>query len=555
MPMSIWAFLGWNLILWWWSLGIGRLLGRLARQDYDRRWDAWIGFCGLLSLLPAIHLAMPMGRWAGGFLSAIALTGWLLSSDIRALKPLVTLRDLSWFSGWLLLLVVLGWPVGMGVSLHYDSGLYYQQVQSWVQACPAVPGLGNLHGRLAFPNTSFLLTGMLNGFTGWDWGARILGPFVLTRFVVDLLRSHLESQESGWIFQAWTSLVLALFALFALASPGAVVAAPDLIVAVLVCLAGLRFLEADSERKGVNGKILPFLVTMVLVKTSTAPLALFLLLASVWMSRSIPSLRSISIWGLFSAGWMSHSWVQSGYILFPFVGRLGNPDWAMRPDRVEAMVLAIRGWARWMGGRHLEALEGWWWFTPWLARTAKDPFLILCGAMLAMVFVVWILFGRDPRGFRIGGVPLLLEALGLATVIWFLSAPDIRFLTGLIWLSTAILCGALISGIRFPIVKGVLRGVLVVSMVAITLDLAHAPSTPLNPYTAFHPVRLPSGLVINVPDRGDQVWRAPIPATPEITDLVPRGPSLCDGFRDGGRPLRLVSPGVYEVAAQPTPKP
>lgn len=552
--MSIWSFLGWNLLLWWWCLGIGRLLGRLARQDSDRRWDAWVGFCGLLGFLPAVHLALPMGRWAGAIVSAIAVAGWLSSANWTR-KPFVSRRDLSWFSGWLLLLVVLGWPAGMGVSLHYDSGLYYQQVQSWVQACPAVPGLGNLHGRLAFPNTSFLLTGMLNGFTGWDWGARILGPFVVTRFLVELLRSHLESQESGRTFQSWTALVLALFGLFAVASPGTVVAAPDLIAAVLVCLAGLRFLESAPGRKGDVDELLPFLVTMVLVKTSTAPLAVFLLLASVWRNRGLPSPGSSSTWGLLGVGWMTHSWVQSGYLLFPFVGRLGNPDWVMRPERVEAMVLAIRGWARWMGSRHPEALEGWWWFGPWLERTAKDPSMILGGVLLATSLAVWGVFGRDPKGLRTGGVFLLLGILGSATVIWFLSAPDIRFQTGVVWLTVAVLCAALLCGVRLPIVQGVLRGAIVLGMVALTIDIGLAPSTPLNPYAALHPVRLPSGLIVGVPDQGDQVWNAPLPATPEITDLIPRGPSLCDGFRDGGRPLRLASPGVYELAPAPPASP
>jgi hypothetical protein len=553
--MSIWTFLGWNLVLWAWCLGFGKAVKWLSRRTEQSTWDFWIGFCGVVGVLPVLHIFLPMGFAAAAIVSVIAFLGWLVSSASRSPRVAIGRRDIAWMGGWLILLVAIGWPSGMGIALQYDAGLYYQQVESWVRSCPAVPGLGNLHGRYAFPNTSFLLTGLLDALAGGPWGARLLGPFLLTRFFVFLMRSHFEANETGRHFQAWISLVLGSFALIALASPGTPVAAPDLVVAVLVCLAGLQFLRDAEDPGRRSDDIIAIAVAMVLLKTSTAPFAAILLAAQMARHWVLPSPRALGTWGAVSAGWLTHSWIQSGYALFPFLGRWGNPDWAMRPERVESMVLAIRGWARWMGSRYLEALDGWWWFWPWIERSIRDPFLRLGGILVVLAAVAWLVFGRSLRHFRAEGARTLLGVLGLSTIVWFFAAPDIRFHAGIVWLGSALLCGILLSSIGPVRWQGVFKGAFAVFYAALAIELGRGATTPMNPFTLLHTVRLPSGLIVNVPDQGDQVWRAPIPATPEITDLIPRGPSLCDGFRAGGRPIRLASPGVYELAPAPPPRP
>ena len=44
------------------------------------------------------------------------------------------------------------------VPIHYDSGLYHIQAVKWIEQYAVVPGLGNLHGRLAFNPNLFNLT-------------------------------------------------------------------------------------------------------------------------------------------------------------------------------------------------------------------------------------------------------------------------------------------------------------------------------------------------------------------------------------------------------------
>jgi len=44
---------------------------------------------------------------------------------------------------------------------HYDAGFYYIQTMLWNSAAPIIPGLGNLHGRLAFNNAGLIVATLL----------------------------------------------------------------------------------------------------------------------------------------------------------------------------------------------------------------------------------------------------------------------------------------------------------------------------------------------------------------------------------------------------------
>lgn len=528
--MSIWAFLGWEMLLWAWCRGLGRWVALLSGASVRSGWGGWLGLSGLFVLLPFLHLVLPMQRAVAGIVTVICAVGWFLPG-IAHDRILDRLRDRG---VWLLVLVAVGWAAAMSVSLQYDSGLYYQQIETWARVCPAVPGLGNLHGRLAFPNASFLLTALLDHLAGGPWGARLFGVFVVTNGFLHLLGVHVRAHGGKRLLVSWTSLLSACFVVVCFASPNLVVAAPDLLVAVLITVTGLKFLEMESGLGGHGESLLPLLASMVFVKTSSFVFAGPMLVILFWRFRWRPRGRIIVVWGTLFVAWALHNWIQSGYVLFPFLGRIGTPDWAMRVDRVHEMVLAIRGWSRWMGPRYMDALEGWWWLQPWVGRTCQEFSVKLAGAFLAASSLAWVIFARNRSGFRSEGkLGLLTMVCAVATVLWFSTAPDIRFHLGVLWIVASMLSAALLACIEQPWLLGGLRWLVIALLLAVIVDIGRGPTSALNPKAFVHPVRLPSGLMVYMPDKGDQVWRAPIPATPELTDLRWRGPSLCDGFRDG----------------------
>src|SRR5262249_3841379 len=49
-----------------------------------------------------------------------------------------------------------------GPCTAYDSGMYHIPAMDWAKGFPIVPGLGNLHGRLAFNCSSLLYAAMVD---------------------------------------------------------------------------------------------------------------------------------------------------------------------------------------------------------------------------------------------------------------------------------------------------------------------------------------------------------------------------------------------------------
>jgi hypothetical protein len=66
-------------------------------------------------------------------------------------------------AGLLLLLAAL-WVanLSLGELSNYDSAIYHMQAVKWAEAYPAVPGVGNLNGRLAFNNSNLLFDALLS---------------------------------------------------------------------------------------------------------------------------------------------------------------------------------------------------------------------------------------------------------------------------------------------------------------------------------------------------------------------------------------------------------
>ena len=60
---------------------------------------------------------------------------------------------------WGLLFLIFAYGGSRGY-LHFDSGLYHAQAIRWIEEYGVVPGLANLHCRLAYNSSAFLLTAL-----------------------------------------------------------------------------------------------------------------------------------------------------------------------------------------------------------------------------------------------------------------------------------------------------------------------------------------------------------------------------------------------------------
>lgn len=539
--MSVLQFSAWILVIHLVVAGQGRAILRWINEaDGSFLWSPWVGLALVFLELQLIHLFLPMDWIASAIVGGLGIIGWVLA-------PPRDRQEWWWvlsFLGLLLLwAVVAGWGACMGVLLQYDWGLYYQQAQLWASECPVVPGLGNLHSRLAFPNASFLLAGCFGSLTEAFWGGRLLASFVLSLSLGTWSALLLH----GWMVRdgraaGYAAMSFSLVALFA-RSIDQPAAAPDLLLAQMMLVFGYLAVDLLGKPRARSGELTLLAVALLQIKLSSIFLVPWVLAILAWKVRWRPGWKDGALGGVFLASWSLHNWIQSGWPLFPLGTAIGNPDWAMQVGRVEQTARAIRGWARLMGPNHLRALEGYPWLDWWwdhLRSSLEWSALIRLAPVAICVFVLGFLRRKEGIGNR--QEFWLIPPVLFAWALWWVSAPDIRFARGYLWILLALLAGWGTARISRQHHKSFVLAALLSFSIPSLVDLSTRYVKPMNPRNDLRQVVLPSGLEVWTPVEGDQVWSAPIPATPEISDLIPRGPSLCDGFRDGGRPLAPLQP-------------
>src|SRR5690349_10846674 len=163
--------------------------------------------------------------------------------------------------------------------INPDTNIYHAQTIHWIESFPAVPGLGNLHGRLAF-NSGWLMSNALFslaflGLRSFHLTAGVLFLAVLFYFwdgFQALARG--EYKTSAFIKVFSFPLVFSLLGA-EISSPGT-----DLPVSLLLWLIAVLWAEHSEQELPFHALLIVLLSTFVLtVKLSAAPillLALFL---------------------------------------------------------------------------------------------------------------------------------------------------------------------------------------------------------------------------------------------------------------------------------------
>ena len=102
-----------------------------------------------------------VGLWANVVLLSVCLIfSFLLRKDFgeqfRGFRLTVTPGRIAMT---LLLFLVFAYGTSRGY-IHYDTGLYHAQSIRWIEEYGIVPGLGNLHSRLAYNSSAFCLSAL-----------------------------------------------------------------------------------------------------------------------------------------------------------------------------------------------------------------------------------------------------------------------------------------------------------------------------------------------------------------------------------------------------------
>lgn len=328
---------------------------------------------------------------------------------------------------------------------YYDDGLYYLPFMKWINTYAVVPGLGNLHPRLAFNSNWHLLSGVfslpflgmgtfndMNGFLHL-----LMAIFGLTGLKGLISKEYTVSNALRSVLLIPTHLIVGYFN-----GPSA-----DVPVIYLIWLIVILFIQKTEKDKldifdMKSVLILFFSVWVCTIKLSAFPIALLPLILA-WQELRQKKTKHILVMGaialMIALPWMGRNVMLSGYLFFPFYQiDLFSVDWKVPPELVQEEVRYIEAFAagetlvKKIPYPELQQMDFRAWFPQWFAdlRTAnKGIFFLICGLTLFYLFNFLLGISTQSQKYiqRYKGYIFLFLAIYGGIAFWFFKAPDFRF--------------------------------------------------------------------------------------------------------------------------------
>ena len=418
-----------------------------------------VGLALVTTLASFFSLVTNLGLWVNLVFIALAGIQWFFLIRKR-LIPNLKLEDKPGRGMRAVLISLLSVAVAsilasaVKVPSNPDTGIYHAQAIRWIETYRAVPGLGNLHERLAY-NSSWLVVCALFSFSFLKGQSFHLLPSLLFLVAVVYFYEGLIAFSSGRfklsnLMKVIFFVATFFFLLSEVSSPGT-----DLPVTLILWMLGsewVRLLEEDRTgdfRQEIGlGVVAAFLVT---IKFSSLAIIVFL----AWVFFKLVKRKKLFELGLFSLAsalvilpFVLRNLVLSGYLVYPgFPVDLFHFDWAIPVQKVSEESAVLHWFALMPGISRLDFEKLSWleqykrWFFNQIPRH-KAMLVVLCS--LPVLTVCLLPFRKfrsrlvEYRGL-VGAESMLI----LGILFWLVTAPVFRFGYGFI-IAALTLAGAFI---------------------------------------------------------------------------------------------------------------
>lgn len=567
MLNPILIILSWWFGLFWLFSGMGLLLRRalgLRCQGVEPLLlSFWLGWVGALGLLQIWHFWLKVDGRALLLLGGVGAAGlvwnrhdlWdLLRRNVR--EQLIPLLAVGLFGVWLA-------NRATGPILHFDTGLYHMTSVKWATTYPIVPGLGNVHGRLAFNSSFFLYAAMLNA-GAWVNQAHHLANglllFVLLgQTCVSLAKLRIVAHDQR-MYQLYHSLLFAPVLLETLRLDGMFYLAPTNLspdvsvfaLGIMLSGQGLAFLGTHPQHRAAWYHL--FWMTLVACVGITIKLS-FVVLAgtflgvvyAIWLVRQRAWLRPalqpvlvvIALCGMtILVPWVIRGIILSGYPAYPSAAWGFPVEWRIPRALVLGEANWVRSWSRQPWVFWSEVLSGSKWLKPWMDGV---PDIVIKPVELTLLALVGGALccggrGRTQQWWRDAQWLFFLPPV-IALVFWFVSAPSPRFAGGLFWIVAAGALALMLN--QFFQMYNTEQYIVIASSYALCIMVFLHVSPLRNPLWmvveepskdglapvptfAYEQLTTDSGMPIYIPLGADQVqcWDAPLPCAPDLRSTL-----------------------------------
>jgi hypothetical protein len=557
--------------------GWGRLTWRLLSIKQPSRpsvLTVWLGFCIVVTALETIHLLVPIDWRITLAVTLVGLLGQRLQFNLvsatgakspAAVEPAVGLGYLTASTikrypiyGAVGLLVIVCWCLlAMRVPSMFDSGLYHFGSIRWLNEHAIVPGLGNLHWRLALNQSYFGFLALLNIAPYWGHGYAAGGLFLLVLTAFTLLEVAVkQSMLWRWIFGGLLFSYLCLLSgQLANPMPDTAMALVQVVIFVLLyCSLGTQTTAkartepaADVALQHLQVVLVFLCLTIVTIKLSSvgfAAASFALVCVSLFCSsgRQLPYsllLKVGGLVGLFTLVHIGRSYLLSGTPFFPSpVGGIWSLSWAVPFGVVNNESQLIYAWARQPGISLISDVPtelGW--VAAWLLALPQTiKYLFVTSSLLVVLALILHSVSRVSRPNKVWRLAIPIVA---ALLFWFFTAPDPRFLGAMVVLyfawSLYVFFSPLKSLLRqhggstFKVSRAAIHLVVIVGMVTLfvrwsLLNVPTAQGWSSLPDSAREIQVNRSGYKAFVPTTDTQCWDSELPCTAMLDDGLQRRP-------------------------------
>ncbi len=439
-----------------------------------------------------------------------------------------------------------------------DSNSYHFVAIRWYEQYKVVPGLANLHGRLAFNPASFIISAAwsftsLAGQSLYPLNGVLAGLFYAWLLKKILLRKNTPA-----------ALVILLCGILLFRNTLSNISAPssDTLATFLVFYIAFRVYENIREGKNQPAHfILPalFFVFSITAKLSCLPMGmLFLYLFFFFVrdrSKFTVLLKTTPVLLLLVVPWLIRNFIMSGYLAYPILhSNLFKADWAVPGSIIHLEQLISHYYPRIHNTTFAAQLQEPFghWLLPWLLFNLRDNFysgLICIVALLSPL--LWLI--RANRRYIPGPLFVCWVLNYINVLIWLWASPDPRYGLAFHAIAIGLPLLTLPETVRWPTRKMQRAALLCTWLVCIAygVNIFRKPSTyrftladcwlkPLRSYRYFtrndkktFPYEmLNNGVRLYITDENHDFLNADFPARRDhYLQVEMRGPAIEDGFR------------------------
>jgi hypothetical protein len=439
-----------------------------------------------------------------------------------------------------------------------DTGLYHVQNINWISSFKVIPGLGNLHGRFAYNNHSFLNEAFFSlSFLMHDF-FHLLNSYlyiILSLTLIILVYKKLNHDIWRVFLYAGLLILLQIYYLKAISSP-----TPDIFSLAGIWFIFIIYLERLTGENSSRIYWIPVLFMaffMITVKLSAFPIALISILFlieydSLWWKKLLMILTSAIIVFI---PFFIRNYILSGYLIYPFPSiDLFNPDWKIPVQYVNEMKTVISTHAQSLGWQQLPFSE---WFPHWFVHLSTMFRIMSCYILISPVLITILisLSGNIRKHFR-NELKIVLICF-FAFLFWFINAPNFRFIYAFMFFYMLITCMIIASFFseKFPVPERIRLNaeklqylfpktvsvflLLFSSYFFIKLNYKEIDRCMIYPAgfreVAYKTVQM-NNFKLNIPVDSTYCWNIPLPSAPVqknigVTNIMLRGNDLENGFR------------------------